>query len=754
MSVSSQLIFTASSQKAFNSYGDDGEGEDAIMGVEDPNNYRNNMRNVVKVPANSEIALVNAEFNRSISFLLNEDMLFYWYYGEQLNGTVPLSSDKTGTIPYPIFMDTSGYDSNELRALDTSALFRIIQKSINKGVTHPDWINSAVVQSDTTGQKLQVILSFAGLVTTPFGVTKIPADGTSTGAILSWFLPAYQNLATLDTDLYYEATTTTTEGDTISRVMATSSFSEAATGYPDGQWDDDCRVICRTAPISTMKGEWTGDFSNAPDGFSLELVRPITHDMWEDDYETLLDYKNLDGDATTFWKFGDYQVMLWDAEDGKPKQIRCYQTMRNYDATENTTWTETREIIYWGNTGGGRPAAAITNADLFAQGKQYNYFKWIVEGNCVAFIIGDKGDFTGVNQLIFSSRTTDDAVGVLPTQKPIPTNAETEALYPVVDLPAKGASIVTIKFESGSNVSTNRGDIINGVASYNYPMDATDQSNTKLFLGEDDFYYEEDDAGVISAIFNPGSSMWGSAWLGETKPAEAPFENYAQVMREGILTLGCRYYTYNGYDGLAARFPTRYTGLDSPILEAPGLSNGIINVATDGYDADNFDFNNNGEYCTLPDLPPSASLTLGMAYKNLIQGIDGIMKTAAGTINVLARKSWTVEGTNALGEDPNPLLVEVPSLNQQSYNMCRQCPSKFIYVCPRHDNSGGQFGRLFYEPGEKTYVSLNNPSELNITDMEVRFTDKNGVTTQELIGSSAVTFHIRREHRHPGQRLD
>jgi hypothetical protein len=136
-----------------------------------------------------------------------------------------------------------------------------------------------------------------------------------------------------------------------------------------------------------------------------------------------------------------------------------------------------------------------------------------------------------------------------------------------------------------------------------------------------------------------------------------------------------------------------------------------------------------------------------MESKNLIQSIDGSTMNRALVVDVDNRARWVVDGLDELGEEPEPILVEVPSLNHQSYNMCRQCPSKFIYVCPRHDNNGDFFGKMFYEPGEKTYVALNNPAELNITDLEVRFTDKNGMTTVELQGNSAVTFHIRKEQR-------
>ena len=747
MSVSSQLIFTASSQKNYNSYGDAGDGDDAIMGIENPNNYRNNLRNVIRIPPRSEIALVNAEFNRSISFDLNEDMLIYWYYGEQLNGTLPLSADKVGNMPYPIQMITEGYSSEELRALDATALFRIIQSSINYGVTNPDWHNSAIVEYDTTGKKIRIKMAFADKVTRPFGIPKYAAGGGATGSVLSWMGLDQQNDAAYVSSNYWTATTNASAGDTITRVSATTTPDPVT-----GDWDDEARVICRTSPLSSFKGEWRGDFSNAPGGFGLALTRPQTHDMYQSGFEGLINYDGLNGGGADKWNFGDYEVKYWiDSASGLTKlALHVYQVFRTQDADGNTSST-TKELQYWNFVPvGGRPNAQITDADMITKGRYFKFFRWYLEGNTLSFTLGDTADFSGVNQLVFSSRIADESTGVSLDLKPIPTNQETEALYPLIDIPTQNEFIQTLSWESPASADVNRSDVIKVGApvSYNYPMDTEDRSNTEEFLGADWDHYEEED-GTKLALFNGGTSMWGAAYTGTDQDVGGNSQDddsddyFYKIMRDAILNLSCRYFEHNGADGNAATFPMRWVGLD-PFSEAPGLSNGVINSASD--DAAYFDnFNNNGDYMTYPEFPPTASLTLGMAYKNFIQGLDGTSSKVGGVVDATAKAAWSVEGTEPLGEDPNPLLVEVPSLNHQSYNMCRQCPSKFIYVCPRHDNSGGQFGRLFYEPGEKTYISLNNPSELNITDLEVRFTDKNGMTTQELIGSSAVTFHIRKE---------
>ena len=77
--------------------------------------------------------------------------------------------------------------------------------------------------------------------------------------------------------------------------------------------------------------------------------------------------------------------------------------------------------------------------------------------------------------------------------------------------------------------------------------------------------------------------------------------------------------------------------------------------------------------------------------------------------------------------------------------MSASVPSKMVYVIPKSDHRGKLDGKMFHEAKDRYYVSLNNPNDLYINHIEVRFTDKSGQTTTDLTGASAVTFHIQPE---------
>lgn len=741
MSSNSQLIFTSSSQKAYDSWGyirAEDDAEDLSQeGIEDPNNYRNNLRNTIIIPKGSEISLVNVEFNRQALFHAYESNMFYWYYGPLL--TTTRSANNTGYLPYPVYFNTDGYHRNELETLDTAGLLRIFEQSLNYGISHPDWWNRWVVGSNSDGRRFQM----TGDTASPQSINLlVPNYVTGAPLIASWIGLHEQNV--LDKD-WTAQWTATASGNTITRTHATSSFTED--DFPPGEWDMESRVICRTAPLSACSGKWDGDFSGAPGGFGLGLSRPQTHNMYVNDFgANVIAYDNNTDDPAEFWKFCDYEVKYWDEGNKGAKKLHVYQivTTGDRDSEDDPLRQRSKELIYWGDTSDGRPSAQITSADMFGSGKAYKFFRWKLSGNSLSFMIGNKADFSASNQTVFTSHVNS---GSPDTQLPIQVSQLAEALYPVVDIPTQNELIATSSFEvapaigqaTGHNLNQYLSDTVR--TSYNYPLDREDGMNTFAILGED---YVEDDGGTTA--YYPGTTFWGSVYSGAFENAGGNGDDdenlFYKVGIEGVLELDIYHETKHTH-GTGTIPPFNYQ-LDSN-AESPDAVNGFICQASDDNDYTLEDFSTPGEYKTHPDTPPNVQLLLGVERKNLIQSEDGVTSNRTGVVTATARGKWVVDGTDNLGEDPDPILVEVPSLNHQSYNMCRQCPSKFIYVCPRHDNNGDQFGKMFYEPGEKTYVALNNPEDLHITDLEVKFTDKNGIRTKELIGSSSVTFHVRKE---------
>ena len=67
-----------------------------------------------------------------------------------------------------------------------------------------------------------------------------------------------------------------------------------------------------------------------------------------------------------------------------------------------------------------------------------------------------------------------------------------------------------------------------------------------------------------------------------------------------------------------------------------------------------------------------------------------------------------------------------------------------LYHIPRFTNDGRQFGDLYFRPGEKTYVKLNNTDLQLLNNIEVQITDVDERPVRDLTANTIVCFHIRR----------
>ena len=68
-----------------------------------------------------------------------------------------------------------------------------------------------------------------------------------------------------------------------------------------------------------------------------------------------------------------------------------------------------------------------------------------------------------------------------------------------------------------------------------------------------------------------------------------------------------------------------------------------------------------------------------------------------------------------------------------------------LYHIPRFTNDGRQFGDLFFEVGDRTYVDLNNTDTFMLNQLQVQITDKNERIVDDLVGDTIVVFHIRQK---------
>jgi len=734
--MSSQLLFTASSQKQFGDWGVgiENDPDTAAMGIENPNNYKNDLRNTIKVPANSEIAVVNCEVNRGVSFSLDLGDRFYWWYDELLE---TLNQNKVGCLPFPILMsEVLGDDEDDaageldIKALPGDRYAELIQEAMRRCICMPQFYRTAtcVIDPLSSGAKLKFSITSHGNKASSNIDFGIPSYVTNP-PVQSWLGLSQQNKSGVNWDLQWTATTngkTGKVGGKVTRVAATSTFAGHG---PAGDWDDVARVICRTAPLSVVGGVMIVDFENCPGGWEIGLSRPQTYATHSSSDE-VTQFIGVQEDGA--FAQCDYVVKYWQKGGAGKKVVQINQLIRgvprdDLDQDNPEGYSAMVPVEYWGNTAGGRPLNQIDEDNMIDAGDEYVAIKFEVKGEGMEITLMDEVDGSGTNKLLMTTFTTTG----LATQHVLPIGMNTWALYPLVSIPTQNDYLDFTQFSSDGN-GTNWSDATN--QTYNYPIDKNDRCNTELITG----YADMDDGG---RPWIPGSSFYGWA----VSQADSRYGDdwgaagYVGWMYEYLKT---RNFYFNGMDGTAATYPCRYKLLDAQ-NEAPELCHGIITEKGDW--GEEF-FDTDGVYSTPEDFPPNMSSALGILYRNLFQTVDGVTSSidATKTGNSF-RGKWVVTASDDFGDEPDIMLIEVLPFNHQSYNLCRNVPSKMVYVVPKSDYRGRVTGKMFHEAHDRYYVSLNNPDDMYINQLEVRFTDKNGVTTSDLIGCSVVTFHIQPE---------
>jgi len=89
------------------------------------------------------------------------------------------------------------------------------------------------------------------------------------------------------------------------------------------------------------------------------------------------------------------------------------------------------------------------------------------------------------------------------------------------------------------------------------------------------------------------------------------------------------------------------------------------------------------------------------------------------------------------------LFIRLNNFTQNSMNARQGTLSKIIAHLPRFDNSGNETGGLYFEPQEKTYISLNNPTELLVNSFDIDIVYENETLCTALSGKTIVCLHIR-----------
>ena len=140
-------------------------------------------------------------------------------------------------------------------------------------------------------------------------------------------------------------------------------------------------------------------------------------------------------------------------------------------------------------------------------------------------------------------------------------------------------------------------------------------------------------------------------------------------------------------------------------------------------------------------IPNNVSAMLGFTKRIIKESVD---KDASSTTNDIIFKGQRAGGLQ-LNSQFLSMFIRFHATQQQSYNANTGSISKIVYACPRFDVNGSLDGALYYEPNERVYIDMNNPSAITLTNMAIDIVDVNERLIENLEGQTQINFHIRKK---------
>ena len=138
---------------------------------------------------------------------------------------------------------------------------------------------------------------------------------------------------------------------------------------------------------------------------------------------------------------------------------------------------------------------------------------------------------------------------------------------------------------------------------------------------------------------------------------------------------------------------------------------------------------------------PSMALQLGYPDRSQIRQVSGLVD---GYVTETSPVIVQFTSTHPLEKGAQSSFIRLPGLTHKSFNGGQQSMSKILYHIPQFSNDGRETGSLYFAPGEKTYLSLNNPSKILLNSLQVQIVDVSEREMNSLTGTTQIVFHIRK----------
>ncbi len=661
----------------------------------DPSNFKNFYRSPIEIEPDSEIAVQSVKVQRTGNITIETDDFFSHYFGvdpEVINGYDSLTSFSRKINPDRGTYSLSGFATK-------------IQNSLNTQYDDPRTFGGYLVTAHTNASGEEKGFDM-----------KCVDKGSASGAAkdVSGSLTA-QATYNLSAKLYDLSASALEPSDGFNWTPATGVFEKdtGSTNLGIG--------ILKGAPFGLNQGRFIAEVKSASGSpYSVGLTRPdiqietpknslvpasdsyyranaMKNLFSPNVYSPVLDFENENRiDRAIGDEMYDYVFML-DADDNitiaervhlPPQEnnglIVNYLDHPDLDLPSGAEFT-LQEIKYWDNAFTGSTGAKLTKAEFHAS---WDGVMFQGKGDEIELYFKQNGK--AVYDKVVGSTFANEAGKCFN-----PIGSTTYALYPQINI--ESGSMKITKFESS-----------NAIDSYKYPTFV----NGVYTSGDDAFSNE------VLAGYNK------IPWIKITK-------DFASSSIDNLVYLCDSSYQKNEH-GLIENDPAgdyAFVGLNS----ASGVD--YKHLLT----MNRFSQPNILDTITFAQSFPNMSGRLGFEDRAF-----ALSNSTAGYVAGDDTLTITFTSPNPLQKTALASYIRIPNLTHKSFNGGQSGLSKIVYQLPQFSNDGRQYGALHFEPGEKTYVKLHNPSSMILNMLQVQIVDSQEKELNSLTGDTQVVFHIRK----------
>lgn len=706
------LIVTSSSQQDLGGIGA-GHRVKTKTGIENSAHYQNHFTSPIKIDANSEIAVESVKIRRDALIDVDEETLMYNYFGK-LQEEIDAPDYKAGRLemPIPIRPNPGTYD--------VEGWVDEIEARLDEAYGNPEIFGnySVSVDTDTDGETSGIVMvcsqrgSSAGV-----GQNRV---AQSAEMLSSYWHAPYQlsdgYVHTTDwTSSHVAASGGVAAHKLFTRLIANNASDDTTLKKLNRR---QCSVIGHGHPFGLVQGKFkvnvTGSKNNGwRVGLSrpqIEYVRDTTKPTAQgranllpgtrhpeggfDDNVAISTRYNMTNPVTERNQKDYYDYLVED--DGS--NIRIYQLVRD----EVINQLVQAEVTYWGTgTAFTGKTDALTKAEFNASYAAVEFKSH-----------GDEIRLSFLNASDDATTVISKTINTLRDKCFAPINECKNALYPRLSISDQNDTLQVFHYSSHYEVDD-----------YRYP---TFDKPTNTFTTGDDFYSNN----------RVGRTTGGKIGGDDNKAFIRDSKDRPYCLSQ---TLVCDTKDLLSYDTDGA--VTLDWEFDGELGSSAGIDKKRLFII--GYvEPDSIYDYLEGKY-RISDTSSRAKINrlLGWKDRSWIEGDDGVTEGYAA----LSVNDSVVTFTSYAPPDyrVHSAFVRISNMPIQSYNGGKQSVSKMLYHLPRFTNDGREFGDLFFAPGEKTYVSLHNPSSHILNNIEIQIVDINEKPVEDISGNTIIVLHVR-----------